>query len=384
MQFAHQNPAMRTLIIADDLTGACDAAVAFAHRGIRTRVLLDPLAPAESEVVARSTGTRDLPEPDATARVSEFAQRAQHERWPRVFKKIDSVFRGNSAAEIAVFTRTFQAELTVIAPAYPALGRTSSDGVIQIRDLHGERTVPALQMLRQRGLNPHHISSRSVRDGSLPAFIGNRRTRDRIILYYDTAEQADLECLVQCVLAASDQVLWVGSGGLAHALAATIPPRPARLPASITGRVILFVGTDHPVSSRQLAHLRECTDVEIYKPQSPGPREVSRPFGVSLIPVACGTTSPSQLAHLCDSIDPRTVSCILMTGGETAALACAALQFTALDIHRELSPGLPHAIAVGGRFAGVTVVLKSGGFGEADTVTEIVHRFARRNEVCIE
>jgi uncharacterized protein YgbK (DUF1537 family) len=53
---------LECLLIADDLTGACDAAVAFAARGAETEAALDPGGRSPgSEVVALSTDTREFP-----------------------------------------------------------------------------------------------------------------------------------------------------------------------------------------------------------------------------------------------------------------------------------------------------------------------------------
>lgn len=49
----------RTLVVADDLTGAIDTAHAFAARGYRTRVQVDPgRAPPDSTVLALNTDSR--------------------------------------------------------------------------------------------------------------------------------------------------------------------------------------------------------------------------------------------------------------------------------------------------------------------------------------
>ena len=51
---------MDCALIADDLTGACDAAIQFKMRGVRSVVHLDLEAIGDAEVQAFSTETRDL------------------------------------------------------------------------------------------------------------------------------------------------------------------------------------------------------------------------------------------------------------------------------------------------------------------------------------
>ena len=67
---------MRLVVIADDLTGALDSAVEFAISGFRTvcaRTVddLDAALALGADVVAVSTGSRELPETEAVAKVAK-------------------------------------------------------------------------------------------------------------------------------------------------------------------------------------------------------------------------------------------------------------------------------------------------------------------------
>ena len=377
-------PTTRTLIVADDLTGACDAAIAFAQRGHRTRVLLREAAWAGNapDVCAISTGTRDLPLAEALEQLERVLGAAKLDGAPRLLKKIDSVFRGNTVEEIRATVRSYMAELILIAPAYPALGRTSSGGVIHVRDTHGERQIAALEALREVGLNPLHLQPEvATRMNALEIFEAASRQHGGVV-YLDAQEQQELELAARVVAALRGRVLWMGAGGLAHALAAASPSHTVELPAVSRGTLLLFAGSDHPVSHRQLAHLRERTAVTVWAPKL-GSLDRPAPLGVVLVPVTCGHTTEQEITTLLEKIDPETVSCLFMTGGDTAALVCRALEVDAVDLQVEFAPGIPQGTALGGRFDGRTVVLKSGGFGEDATVSRIVDRFLRRNEVLV-
>jgi uncharacterized protein YgbK (DUF1537 family) len=63
-----------------------------------------------------------------------------------------------------------------------------------------------------------------------------------------------------------------------------------------------------------------------------------------------------------------------MTGGDTAHFVCRALDIQALHLEREFAPGIPLATAEGGPFDGVSVVLKSGGFGEPDLLCRLLEK----------
>ncbi|MGB7135724.1 MAG: four-carbon acid sugar kinase family protein [Acidobacteriaceae bacterium] len=371
------NSPFPTLIIADDLTGACDTAVAFAPRGFPTRVLIEShLEPSgKPAVCAVSTGSRSLPPHDAEARLTAAARLAPG--FPRIFKKIDSTFRGNTIREIALSLQLFPAPLAILAPAYPALGRGVVDGVIRVADLTGERTIDAVALLHASGLNAAVIPA-GLSDAVLAQHIAAAR-RTSHLLFCDALHQSHLEAVARAAARLSHHVLWIGSGGLAHALAALEPLRPEPSLHPPPGRVVLFCGSDHPVSVAQLRHLGSSPDVATWTPGRPAPAELPQAACV-LVPVACGTTRKSDLAAQAEHLRHGAVGCLLMTGGDTAALVCRALAVEAIELQREVLPGLPQGVLRGGPFSGCTVILKSGGFGEAATIGTIVEQFAPSRE----
>lgn len=372
MSFPIINPAFPTLIVADDLTGACDAAVAFAPRGFPTRVTLNDRLEVlgRTAVSAISTGSRQLSSERSEFRLTAVARLAKH--FPRIFKKIDSAWRGNTAHEIALSIELFPAHLTVLAPAYPALGRTANSGVIRIAEPHGERTVNALGSLRAAGcaftLIPADTPDVSIAEQMKSACSGPA------LFFCDALEDVQLEAVVRAANGLRRRVLWIGSGGLAHALAASEQMRPAKPTSRSRGLVLLFCGSDHPVSMAQVDHLSSVPGLIRWLPGKSAPAGLSEASAV-LIPVVCDTTRKSDIAAVAEQLKFSAIGCLFMTGGDTAALVCRALAIEALDLECEYQPGLPQGIVRGGSFSGCTVVLKSGGFGEAGTISTIVEQF---------
>ena len=109
----------RVIIIADDLTGACDAAVAFSSQGMNTEVVVNRDCAQESftEVLAIDTESRDIRVEEAVTRLESVARQLDFSRFAHVFKKIDSVFRGNTFDEIEAAAREFSSDLAIMAPA---------------------------------------------------------------------------------------------------------------------------------------------------------------------------------------------------------------------------------------------------------------------------
>ncbi|MBA2448810.1 MAG: four-carbon acid sugar kinase family protein, partial [Chloroflexi bacterium] len=91
---------MTLAILADDLTGACDAAAPFAAQGLVTVVVLDPLggaAPRFDDVVVRAidADTRRLSFRRAAARTVAVAELERTGGARSLYKKVDSTLRGH-------------------------------------------------------------------------------------------------------------------------------------------------------------------------------------------------------------------------------------------------------------------------------------------------
>lgn len=357
----------RFAVVADDLTGACDSAVAFAERGLAVEVMLDREAVSSGVGVwAVSTESRELPEEDAVRRVHEVL--AQASGATEVFKKIDSVFRGNTFAEIRAAVESVPHDVVVLSPAYPAMGRTVRDGVLHIREAGQYRTVDLREGLLAAGLKD--VASLRVGEEL-------RGTKEGVVLC-DAESQEDLLCTVAAARRYGGRVLWIGSGGLAFALAAELPELSReyeKWPAE--GAAVLFVGSDHPVTKRQIEILKMNAIVLESAIEEFAGCGLEHP--VVILNVVRDVTE-EQIRSSVEWLGERGVACCLMTGGDTAMLVCRALGVQSLRLTKEFAPGLPQGILKGGVLDGVHVILKSGGFGTEDVLASLCHRFVERKE----
>ena len=127
------------VILADDLTGAADAAVAFTRIYPDVRVEMNTLVPRPGSVVAWSSDTRDMEPSQLKQRIQPVLRDLSASTV--LFKKVDSVFRGNTFAEIREVLSTRDYDLAVLAPAYPQMGRRIEAGVLQIDDVTGSQSL---------------------------------------------------------------------------------------------------------------------------------------------------------------------------------------------------------------------------------------------------
>jgi uncharacterized protein YgbK (DUF1537 family) len=372
---SQNRPAARPLlIIADDLTGAADAAVPFAAIGRSVRVHLENNSSNTSDILAISTESRDSSPADAHQHLQAIARQLPKDL--EVFKKVDSVFRGNTIIELCAALDTIPFDLAVVSPAYPALGRRMTNGVLHLQDIAGHQQVPVFELLANRGHRLHHIQAGLAPEAIEQQMRSALATSSRSVLC-DAAGQSDLLHTVRAARSLEARILWVGSGGLAHALAAQdSASQHSETDVSPEGNIVFFVGSHHPVTEAQVVHLLQSHCIHEASFDTPLPAG-----GSSLLRIMCGHTSADSIQQALANLSPSIVSCLFMTGGETASLVCRSLGVKSLRLLREFAPGVPLGLAEGGVFDGVHIILKSGGFGEADLMTRSFNEFARTAKV---
>ena len=117
------------VVVADDLTGATDTGLQFSKIGLRTKVYFDPpLSPGSCDVIAITTESRARPADEARRRVAQAGTRIRSWNVRHVYKKIDSTMRGNIGAELESLAGALDRRLVVLAPSFPANGRTVHNG----------------------------------------------------------------------------------------------------------------------------------------------------------------------------------------------------------------------------------------------------------------
>jgi uncharacterized protein YgbK (DUF1537 family) len=378
--------ALLALVVADDLTGAADSAVAFARRGVATRVTFDrPSAPDGTEVIAVDTDTRRAQPADAAQAVTVAVAAAPRARV--TFKKIDSTLRGNISTETDAVLRAADTALAVCAPAFPGTGRTTVNGV---QHAHGERIGDVRSLFT--GLPVTGVPLTAVRAGELAEHLHRAQTDGIRVVVVDAETDADLTIVVRAVIAAPTRIVWVGSGGLAAALARTLVPEPAPVrPPTIAGPVLVVVGSGTPQAAAQAAAVRGTGACEVTFPAAhlltgdlaalrPAARRVSRRLAEQAdvlvtiedghrIPAGGGRSAVAALARALAAAEPAPAG-LVVTGGETARLLTAALGATGLTLAGELQTGV-----VVGRLVGdvaFPVVTKAGAFGGPDALVEAV------------
>lgn len=327
-------------IIADDLTGALDAAAPFAMRGISTVVALSPAALPEAlargaRIVSVSTDSREIA-PAAARSAVQMAVEALPAGVP-IFKKVDSRLKGNIAAELDAIPH----RQSLVAPAIPEFGRITQNGAIS-----GFAIAEPIGIAERLGQHAGHAR--------IP----------------DVASQADIDL----ALAVPSDLL-IGARGLADAMARRMAPLAKRPDVSLTAPVAYCViGSTDPVTLAQIDHLRQTHRdmVFVSAPNGVAP-SVSSSGPLTLVQATKGEKSSSgkdvalALAESLQRLQPPAAALLVLSGGATAQMLLEALGVQVLDLVGEALPGLPLAHA-----GDLTVVTKSGGFGQPGSLSRLL------------
>ncbi|MFF2031146.1 4-hydroxythreonine-4-phosphate dehydrogenase PdxA [Arthrobacter sp. NPDC058192] len=233
------------LIQADDFSGAAEVAQCFAQHGFSTQILLEPSS-EESEgpaVTVVDTHSRQSSPQDSAAAVARAFSGPEAADSQVLFKKIDSLWRGNVGAEVGALTGIgFH---VLLAGALPQLRRTVVDGrpyadgvpLAETALWRAEATAPPAHLsdvLSQSGQSGQSGQSAQsvqmlelaeVRSPDLAARLGSLFSDDApTMVIADGETGVDLEAVVEALArlefsAHGRRIVLVGTGGIADVVA---------------------------------------------------------------------------------------------------------------------------------------------------------------------
>jgi uncharacterized protein YgbK (DUF1537 family) len=407
----------RWLILADDLTGAADAASAFARRGHTTEVTWGESQPADAAVVAYDADSRRLSPASAAAR-HQSATRRLLAPDRMLFKKIDSTLRGQPAAEIAALCETLR-ELArpacgVLAAANPSMGRSTLGSRVFV---HGQRLedtetwrhdhtyadADLAAIVAATGLTTITLPLAAVRGdaatlhGVLSDAVNTAARLEKCIVVIADAESD--EDLSRIAAAANGKVgFFIGTAGLSAALAKRMPARergPSQFPRHEAGAVIVM-GSLASASREAARELKARMSVRhvCFEPEtlldeslaSERAREAARIAATLqggddvLVEIAAGATpdpdlGPSLARSLAECLWPATwsLSGLIATGGEIASALLARWCVGGIRLLDEVEAGISLGI-IAIHDTHIPIITKPGAFGDAGSLVRSLER----------
>jgi uncharacterized protein YgbK (DUF1537 family) len=307
------------------------------------------------------------------------------------------------------------------------MGRTVKNGILMVQGTPVAETEasrdPAcpvkdsnlVSLLRRQSscgidlVDHRHVASAL---GSLREAVYRKRQAGAKILIFDGLERKDLEAIAEVGFGLQPLPLFIGSAGLAEAVASRFAEKIRLTPAvpsatTPAAHVLVVCGSASAVSRRQLAQMAQganfpCIEIRSsFALQAPSDRaaeegtirrtaadalrrgsvvlsvspERTAGSGVDdrltaqAIAAALGGIAAYALAG--SGVAPHDVALIL-TGGDTALAVLAPLGIEGIEIGGELLEGIMAGRVTGGRFNDAQVVTKAGAFGKDDALLRVV------------
>lgn len=323
----------RILVVADDLSGAAEVAGLAFQAGLTAEVQRVPGLDADADVVALDTDTRLLSADAAAGRVHTAMQQAAAGRFELLFKKTDSLVRGNVRAELEAALQATGLVRAMLVPANPSRGRTMVAG----------RYLVDGQPLAETALaaDPHHPrGSSDVRAllgaGRLDVHLlkAGERLPDTGIIVPDVATSADLNRLAELT---DGSLLAAGAADYFQALLEQrrgAKVAAAEHPVELKPTAVLICGSRVTWPQRQNA----CQAVPMPVVLADGSGSGPLTFGAFLLGIgeedaADPASALQQLAGIASAMIPGLdVQTVLIEGGATSAAVAQKLGWHRLAV----------------------------------------------------
>jgi uncharacterized protein YgbK (DUF1537 family) len=401
------NDGMQYGIVADDLTGACDVAGRLTHLGYRPVVRVGERGRAAqrsspdacSAVLVINARSRASSVDGAVALVRAAAEDLERAGRRVIYHKMDSTLRGHWPEELTTLDSLLRPANVLICPAFPARGRFYRRGCLDLSKEERKEfqrsepacwsTSPGSRLKGQLGYGPHLVRLDVVRRGqkAVRKAVATRKTR---YVVFDATRERDLEVIGKAFRDSEARVLWAGSAGLVRYVLPRLE-QPESGPSTIPTRPWLLIqGSRQRISHEQFQRLEEEDSVLLLTFRSPRGRKermlwhetalaalAQRQHVAITVPQDFGASLPGEFAHFLERLLRRIryrrwLGGVLVSGGNTAEALCDSLQATALQVVAEVRPGIAWSFMVDGRWPGLPLITKAGGFGSAGEVREIL------------
>lgn len=412
---------MVLLIIADDFTGALDTGVQFAAHGIKTRVVVGAdaaLTHQDADVLVVDTETRHLPPQQAYAAVAGLVERVRYVGAAYLYKKTDSALRGNVGAELAALLKTSGCKQLAFLPAFPQMDRVTKGGVQYIGGVPVTESpfgVDPFEPVRHAAVTDLLAEQTDLPAVSFPALgAGDSVPEKDGILVFDAATVDELRSTGRALLnngrlhvlagcAGFGAVLpeLLGLGGAAGAACPRLDPRLLVICGSVNAITLAQLdkaeqagftrlrltphqkltpdywhSADGHTALAGIEEMLAAHPYNIIETNDAGGNELTAAAAETL-----GLTREEMRVRIAGGVGQLVgtlfaspaVGTLLLTGGDTLLQCMNSVGVHELEPICEMERGVVLA-----RFScgGTTryVITKSGGFGQADLLTELAER----------
>ena len=351
-------------------------------------------------VISVNCDSRRLNADEAYSTVYKIAK--HFEAASLVYKKVDSVLRGNPGQELSAIMDALDIPLGLAAPSFPANHSTIENGVLS------NGTNATAVFANGTGKKTENIPlEKTIKKGSdeVTAFINSCEGTQ--VFVADAVTDDDLEIVYKASASLAKPHVLAGSAGLANQLARRLGKAEAVPPMKPTALspALIIAGTRQAETTVQIDTLcKTFSDAALVRfdvaMAGSGNIEnaIAKAFDeasrhIKENPCSCVIAVDSMFhpsidvysegdetsAVICKALGvlaERVMNLfrfptLLTTGGDTTLAVCRRLGVNAIQPLAEICPGIPLSRIVGGHYDGRFIVTKSGRFGNPDSLVDI-------------
>jgi uncharacterized protein YgbK (DUF1537 family) len=418
----------RCLVIADDFTGGSDTGAQFANNGLKTLLIspqsydaLDWSSYADIDALVVNTRSRAIAPEASFKRIVALLKHFDQRGFPVIYKKIDSTLRGNFAQEIdAVFERTGK-NFGLVVPSFPEQGRILVGSFLLVNgkplgsdsDFAGAGHPVELSIKNILESRSRHaigmIDLNVVNSGEDRIFekLEQLRSSGKRIVHLDAACRQDLTRIARAAFRMAERPVLAGSAGLAQEVAVILSAFSSETAGEKdkkrvekVDRVLLVVGSQSPMTMKQIEYIKNSGTVRILEldPSTVVQEEEIRKKLIERQSAAvarslktkhtllrtCGKRFENRdsVAQIVGDVVALALEAsgsgvarmaLMVTGGATAEALLDRLQASSVSVEGELSPGIVKTRLDDGKWKGLNIVSKAGGFGSHNEYEKILH-----------
>lgn len=245
------------IVLADDLTGAMDTGIQFRKYGIQTSVIVSAddcelRGDSCAGAVSINNSSRELSGSEAYEKTLRAVHRLSLSPQDILYKKIDSMMRGNPVQEIDAALEASGCRKAIVTPSFPQEGRIVREGVLHLPD-------GSSQDLLQRW---HRESRFPVRPIAKEMLQDTATVRDMLfspqteVALFDAEDQETLRRIAD-VCRDIPGILYCGSAGLARELPVPQDDAPKSAPWNGVGKIFVVTGSMKMETAAQIRQLSQ-------------------------------------------------------------------------------------------------------------------------------
>jgi len=388
------------VVIADDFTGANDAGVSLALSGKKVSVAFQTPFTDDTNALVINSDSRAMKASEAAEKLTQYATDVHAAKW--LIKKIDSTLRGNPGAEVEALLRLSGKCQAIIAPAFPAAGRTTEEGVCLVNGVPVTETEFASDP--KTPVRHAHVAKVLAEQTRLksrvvtPAELATALASDARLVIVDAQTDAELDQIINTAFACDEKPLLVGSAGLCDALARRLAtPR----------QLLAVIGSMSEIAQKQIQRVRDQHNVstvlidinDVFNGTMAGyQQQIAQALAAGqhcVVHTCADTQARHQIETLCqqhglnraalgetisaflgaltrNALEISRPAALYVSGGDVAMAVASALDAQGFAIRGQVAQCVPFGRFLGCRWQG-PVMTKAGGFGTETTLLEVLH-----------